>query len=62
MDLEKLQQEAEALKQINTAQLSPEQLEEFLTKAMNLLEQTQQSLLNTSLIEINKNENNESDD
>ena len=62
MDLEKLQQEAEALKQINTAQLSPEQLEEFLTKAMNLLEQTQQSLLNTSLVEINKNENNESDD
>ena len=61
MNLDQLKQEAEALKQIDASKLSPKQLEEFLTKAMNLLEQSEQSLLNTSLIEINKNKDNESD-
>ncbi len=57
MDLKKLKQQAEELQKIDAANLSPEQLEEFLNKAMNLLEQSQQSLLNTSLTEIKEIEN-----
>jgi hypothetical protein len=64
MNLEQLQQEAEKLKTIDPAALSPEQLSEFLEKLSGILSQSEESLINTSLIElnINENESNESND
>jgi hypothetical protein len=59
MDLEKLQQETEALQQIDVTKLSPEKLQQLVDKLSTILEQSEQSLLNTSLIEINKTEDNE---
>ena len=62
MSLEKLQQEAEALQALALTDLTPDQLSELLSKAMALLEESEQSLINTSLIEINQIENNEDDE
>ena len=59
MSLEKLQQEAEALKNVDATQLSPEQLTALVEQLSSLLEQSEESLINTSLIEINKPEENE---
>ena len=56
MDLEKLKQEAEALKQIDTSQMTPDQLSELIDKVSLLLTQSEQSLLSTTLLEINKTE------
>ena len=53
MDLEKLQQEAEALKQIDATQLTPEQLTSLVEQLSSLLERSEESLINTSLIEVN---------
>lgn len=59
MDLEKLQQEAEALKNIDAAQMTPEQLAALVDKLSSLLERSEESLLNTTLLEINKTDNDE---
>jgi len=62
MDLQKLLQELEALQQMDTSTLSPEQLTELLNKISDIADQSEQSLLNTSLLEINKiEEENEGD-
>jgi hypothetical protein len=61
MSLEKLQQEAEELQKLATTDLTPDQLSELLSKAMSLLEESEQSLINTTLIEINQIENNNED-
>jgi len=53
MDLEKLQQEAEALKQIDATQLTSEQLTSLVEQLSSLLERSEESLINTSLIEVN---------
>jgi len=55
MSLEKLQQQAKDLQALATTDLSPDQLSELLSKAMSLLEESEQSLINTTLIEINEN-------
>jgi acyl-CoA reductase-like NAD-dependent aldehyde dehydrogenase len=54
MDLEKLKQEAEALQNIDATQFSPEQLAELVNKLSSILEQSEESLINTTLIELNK--------
>jgi len=59
MDLEKLQQEVQALQNIDATQMTPEQLASLVDKLSSLLEQSEQSLLNTTLLEINKTEDNE---
>ena len=56
MNLEKLQQEAEALRNTDASQMTPEQLAEFFEKLSSLLEQSEQSLLSTTLLEIQKQE------
>jgi hypothetical protein len=61
MSLEKLQQEAEELQKLAATDLTPDQLSELLSKAMSLLEESEQSLINTTLIEINQIENNDED-
>jgi len=61
MDLEKLQQETESLQQIDVTKLSPEQLHQLVDKLSNSLEQSEQSLLQTSLNEIKEIENESND-
>jgi hypothetical protein len=62
MDLEKLQQELEALQQIDTTNLTPEQLTELVNRLSTILDRSEHSLLETSLIELNKTEDeNETD-
>ena len=55
MSLEKLQQQAKELQALAATDLSTDQLSELLSKAMSLLEESEQSLINTTLIEINEN-------
>ena len=62
MDIEKLKQEAEALQKIDAANLTSEQLTELVDKLSSLLDQSEESLMNTTLIEVNKIENNEDDE
>jgi hypothetical protein len=62
MDLEKLKQEAETLQSINVSSLTPEQLTELVNKLSSLLDQSEESLINTTLIEVNKIENNDEDE
>jgi acyl-CoA reductase-like NAD-dependent aldehyde dehydrogenase len=59
MNLEKLQQEAEALQKVDASQMTPDQLAEFVSKIASILEQSEQSLKNITLIETNKIEKNE---
>jgi hypothetical protein len=61
MDLEKLKQEAEALQNIDVNQITPDQLTSLVDKLSSLLEQSEQSLISTTLLEINKTDNDESD-
>jgi hypothetical protein len=60
MSLEKLKQEAEALQSIDATQLTPEQLSELVERLSSLLEQSEESLINTTLIELNTPPTNES--
>ena len=62
MDLEKLQQEAEALRNIDASQMTPEQLAELVEKISSLLDQSEQSLINTTLLEINETQKQEEDE
>ena len=62
MDLEKLQQEIKSLQNIEASQMTPEQLTELVNKLSSLLDQSEESLINTTLIEVNKIENNDEDE
>jgi len=62
MNLEKLKQEAEALQNIDISNFTPEQLTELVDKLSSLLDQSEESLINTTLIEVNKIENNDEDE
>jgi hypothetical protein len=59
MNLEKLQQEAEALQKIDATKLTSEQLSEFIDKLASILDQSEESMINTTLLEINKTDNDE---
>lgn len=59
MDLEKLQQEAEALKQINASQMTPEQLSEFFDRLASIIEKSEQSLITSTFIELQPQNNND---
>ena len=61
MNLEKLQQEAEALQKIDATKLTPEQLSEFIDKLASILNQSEESMINTTLLEVNKSETNDED-
>ena len=60
MNLDQLQQEAENLKQVDVTKLSPDQLQQLVEKLSNILIQSEQSLIQSTLTEINKIENDES--
>ena len=53
MDLEKLKQEAESLQQIDATKLSPERLASLVEQLSSLLERSEESLISTTLIELN---------
>ena len=57
MNLEKLQQEAEALQKIDAAKLPPEQLSEFINKLASILNQSEESMINTTLLDLKLDEN-----
>ena len=57
MDLEKLQQQAKELQALATTDLTPEQVSDLVNKAMSLLEESEQSLINTTLLELKTDEN-----
>ena len=61
MDLEKLKQEAEALQVIDATSMTQEQLLELVERLSSLLDQSEESLVNTSLIEINTPNEDETD-
>ena len=61
MDLEKLQQEAEALKNIDATQMTPEQLTVLVDKLSSLLEQSEQSLISSTFIELQTPNNDENE-
>jgi hypothetical protein len=61
MDLEKLKQEAEALQVIDATSMTQEQLLELVDRLSSLLDQSEESLVNTSLIEINTPNEDETD-
>ena len=57
MNLEKLQQEAEALQKIDATKLPPEQLSEFINKLASILNQSEESMINTTLLDLKLDEN-----
>jgi hypothetical protein len=59
MDLEKLQQEAEALKYLNSSQMTPEQLNEFFDRLASILDKSEQSLISSTFIELQSQNNND---
>ena len=61
MSLEKLKQEAEVLQNIDPNQMTPEQLSSLIERLSSLLDQSEESLVNTTLIELNKIEEDETD-
>jgi hypothetical protein len=54
MDLEKLKQETEDLKQLDTKQLTPEQLFQLVEKISSMLEKSETFLSDLKINEINK--------
>ena len=59
MNLEQIQKQLEDIQQMDMSNLSPEQLAEVLNTLSTIMAQSEESLINTSLIEINKPEENE---
>jgi hypothetical protein len=57
MSLEKLQQEVEELKNTDVSNFTPDQLNQLIERLGSLLEKSEQTLLNLSITEINKNTN-----
>lgn len=62
MNLEQIQKQLEDIQKLDMSALSPEKLSEVLAQLSSLVDESEQSLINTTLIEINKpetkNENN----
>ena len=62
MNLEQIQKQLEDIQKTDMSKLSPEKLSELLNQLSSLVDESEQSLINTTLIELNKpetkNENN----
>ena len=56
MNLEQMQKQLEEIQQMDMANLTSDQLNEVLEKLSTILNQSEESLINTSLIELNKTE------
>ena len=63
MDLEQIQKQLEDIQQLDMSSLTSEQLDEVLSKLSTILAQSEESLINTTLLEINQQiENNDNDE
>jgi len=61
MNLEEMQKQLEEIQQMDMASLTSEQLAEVLNRLSTIMAQSEESLINTSLIELNTPENDEDD-
>jgi hypothetical protein len=61
LELEKLKKQAEALKDIDVSKLTTTEFEQLIEQVNKLVEQSEQSLLNTTLLEINTPNEDETD-
>ena len=61
MTLEQMQKQLEEIQQMDMSNLTSEQLSEVLEKISTIMNQSEESLINTSLIELNKTENEDTD-
>jgi len=59
MNLEEMQKQLEDIQQMDIASLTSEQLAEVLNRLSTIMAQSEESLINTSLIELNTPENDE---
>jgi hypothetical protein len=59
MNLEEMQKQLEDIQQMDIASLTSEQLAEVLNRLSTIMVQSEESLINTSLIELNTPENDE---
>ena len=62
MDLEEMQKQLEDIQQMDISNLTPEQLTEVLNTLSTIMAKSEESLINTTLIEINQIENNNDED
>ena len=62
MDLEEIQKQLEDIQQMDISNLTPEQLTEVLNTLSTIMAKSEESLINTTLIEINQIENNNDED
>jgi hypothetical protein len=62
MNLEQMQKQLEDIQQMDISNLTPEQLTEVLNTLSTIMVKSEESLINTTLIEINQIENNEDDE
>ena len=62
MNLEEIQKQLEDIQQMDMTNLSPEQLSEVLNTLSTIMVQSEESLINTSLIELNKSEEDKDED
>ena len=62
MNLEQMQKQLEEIQQMDMSNLTSEQLSEVLEKISTIMNQSEESLINTSLIELNKTEDEDTDD
>jgi len=61
MNLEQMLKELEQIQQMNMSKLTPEQLTGVLDKLSGIVDQSEKTIINQSLIEINQIENNDED-
>jgi hypothetical protein len=59
MNLEEMQKQLEDIQQMDISSLTSEQLAEVLNRLSTIMAQSEESLINTSLIELNTPENDE---
>jgi hypothetical protein len=62
MNLEEMQKQLEDIQQMDISNLTPEQLTEVLNTLSTIMAKSEESLINTTLIEINQIENNNDED
>jgi hypothetical protein len=62
MNLEEMQKQLEDIQKMDISNLTPEQLTEVLNTLSTIMAKSEESLINTTLIEINQIENNNDED
>ena len=62
MNLEQMLKELEQIQQMDMSNLTSEQLTEVLDKLSGIVNQSEETIINTSLIELNKSEEDKNED